>query len=148
MKEEEARHMLAELMENASRRKEPLEHILLCGKMSLRSVLPKIEAAHYFHRIVGMPDLRFVDLAAILTHLRERDILLIEQLHRLPTSHSKDLSRLMATFILHIEVGKEPNIKMVDLRLPPFTLLAVTPLPGQLPAQMRGSFKREIYVED
>src|SRR5262249_20078126 len=137
MKEEEAQRILTELMEKASSRQEPLEHILFCGKIAIRSIMPKIEAPVNVRRIVVAPDVMFGDLAAILTPQRERDILLIEQLHRLPMSHNKDLSHLMATFVLHIEVGQEPKRKAIDLRLPPFTLLAATPLPSEVPTQLR-----------
>jgi Holliday junction DNA helicase RuvB len=80
------------------------------------------------------------DLAAILSNLQERDVLFIDEIHRMSTSIEEVLYSAMEDFTLHIIVGKGPLARSICLNLPHFTLVGATTRLGLLSAPLRARF--------
>jgi len=92
-------------------------------------------------RITAGPSIeRAGDLAAILTHLREGDILFIDEIHRLGRAVEEVLYPAMEDFALDIVIGKGPSAKNVRLHLPRFTVIGATTRLALLTAPLRARF--------
>jgi Holliday junction DNA helicase RuvB len=92
-------------------------------------------------RITAGPSIeRAGDLAAILTHLRERDVLFIDEIHRLGRAVEEVLYPAMEDFALDIVIGKGPSAKNVRLNLPRFTVIGATTRLALLTAPLRTRF--------
>jgi len=92
-------------------------------------------------RITAGPSIeRAGDLAAILTHLREGDILFIDEIHRLGRAVEEVLYPAMEDFALDIVIGKGPSAKNVRLNLPRFTVIGATTRLALLTAPLRARF--------
>src|SRR4051812_13028939 len=118
------------LVDAAKARKEPLAHILFhgppgIGKTTLSHVMAK-EMGVNIRNTAGPTVERAGDLAAILTHLREGDVLFIDEIHRLGKAVEEILYPAMEDFVLDIVVGKGPGAKNVRLNLPKFTIIGAT----------------------
>jgi Holliday junction DNA helicase RuvB len=132
------------LIEAAKARHEPLDHVLLYGPPGLG----KTTFAHVISnemevniRITAGPSVeRAGDLAAILTHLREGDILFIDEIHRLGRAVEEVLYPAMEDFALDIVIGKGPSAKNVRLHLPRFTVIGATTRLALLTAPLRARF--------
>jgi len=132
------------LIEAAKARHEPLDHVLFYGPPGLG----KTTFAHVISnemevniRITAGPSIeRAGDLAAILTHLREGDILFIDEIHRLGRAVEEVLYPAMEDFALDIVIGKGPSAKNVRLHLPRFTVIGATTRLALLTAPLRARF--------
>lgn len=132
------------LIEAARARREPLDHVLFYGPPGLG----KTTFAHVISnemevniRITAGPSIeRAGDLAAILTHLREGDILFIDEIHRLGRAVEEVLYPAMEDFALDIVIGKGPAAKNVRLHLPRFTIIGATTRLALLTAPLRARF--------
>jgi Holliday junction DNA helicase RuvB len=132
------------LIEAATARHEALDHVLLYGPPGLG----KTTLAHVISnemdvniRITAGPSIeRAGDLAAILTHLRERDVLFIDEIHRLGRAVEEVLYPAMEDFALDIVIGKGPSAKNVRLNLPRFTVIGATTRLALLTAPLRARF--------
>ena len=80
------------------------------------------------------------DLAAILTNLQEKDVLFIDEIHRLNRSVEEVLYPAMEDYAIDIIIGKGPGARSVRLDLPPFTLVGATTRAGLLTAPLRDRF--------
>jgi Holliday junction DNA helicase RuvB len=80
------------------------------------------------------------DLAGILTNLKARDVLFIDEIHRLSPVVEEYLYPAMEDFVLDIVIDRGPHARNVRLTLPPFTLVGATTRAGLLTAQMRARF--------
>lgn len=132
------------LVDAAKARKEPLDHILFygppgIGKTTLSTVMAK-EMGVNIRNTTGPAIERAGDLAAILTHLREGDVLFIDEIHRLGKAVEEILYSGMEDFVLDIVVGKGPAAKNVRLTLPKFTVIGATTRLSMLTAALRSRF--------
>ena len=131
-------------MKAAKMRGEALDHILLHGPPGLgKTTLATIVAAEMGVniRITSGPAIEKPGvLAALLTNLKEMDILFIDEIHRLPRQVEEILYPAMEDFILDIITGKGPSARSIRLPLPPFTLVGATTRAGQLSSPLRDRF--------
>ncbi len=131
-------------MKAAKMRGEALDHILLHGPPGLgKTTLATIVAAEMGVniRITSGPAIEKPGvLAALLTNLKEMDILFIDEIHRLPRQVEEVLYPAMEDFNLDIITGKGPSARSIRLPLPPFTLVGATTRAGQLSSPLRDRF--------
>lgn len=143
------------LIDAAKKRNESIEHILLGGP----SGLGKTSMAHLVARemntnirVTSGPAIERVgDLASILTNLTPRDILFVDEIHRLNKLIEEVLYPAMESRTLNIVIGKGPSARTIQLDLPPFTLIAATTriglLSGPLRSRFGGTFRLDFYSE-
>jgi Holliday junction DNA helicase RuvB len=132
------------LIEAAQGRSEALDHVLFYGPPGLGKTTFAHVIANEMEvniRITAGPSIeRAGDLAAILTHLREGDILFIDEIHRLGRAVEEVLYPAMEDFALDIVIGKGPAAKNVRLSLPRFTVIGATTRLALLTAPLRARF--------
>jgi len=128
----------------AQGRNEPLDHLLLYGPPGLgKTTLAYIIAAEKGAsiKITSGPAIEHQgELAAILTNLREGDILFIDEVHRLPRVVEEVLYPAMEDFNLDIMTGKGPGARSVRLHIPHFTLIGATTRFAMLSSPLRDRF--------
>ena len=142
--QEKIKENLKILIGAAQHRREPIEHVLLCGAAGLG----KTTLAHIIAREMGAgikvtsgPAIERVgDLGSILTNLTEGDVLFIDEAHRLNKLIEEVLYPAMEDFKLDIVIGKGPSARTLQLDLPHFTLIAATTRPGLLSSPLRSRF--------
>lgn len=125
-------------------RKEPLDHVLFCGppglgKTTLATVIAN-ELGVNIKSTSGPVLERAGDVAAILTNLSDRDILFIDEIHRLPRVVEEILYPAMEDFKLDIIVGQGPSARTIKLNLPRFTLIGATTRTGLITSPLRERF--------
>jgi len=135
---------LSVLIEAARGRDEPLDHILLSGppglgKTTLAQVIAN-ELGVSLKTTSGPAIERAGDLAAILTNLEERDVLFIDEIHRLNRAVEEVLYPAMEDYTLDIVIGKGPAARSIRLELPRFTLIGATTRTGLLTGPLRDRF--------
>jgi holliday junction DNA helicase RuvB len=135
---------LGVLIEAARGRDEPLDHILLSGppglgKTTLAQVIAN-ELGVALKTTSGPAIERAGDLAAILTNLDERDVLFIDEIHRLNRAVEEVLYPAMEDYTLDIVIGKGPAARSIRLDLPRFTLVGATTRTGLLTGPLRDRF--------
>jgi Holliday junction DNA helicase RuvB len=135
---------LGVLIEAARGRDEPLDHILLSGppglgKTTLAQVIAN-ELGVQLKTTSGPAIERAGDLAAILTNLDERDVLFIDEIHRLNRAVEEVLYPAMEDYTLDIIIGKGPAARSIRLDLPRFTLVGATTRTGLLTGPLRDRF--------
>lgn len=128
----------------ALQRQGPLDHLLFCGPPGLgKTTLAHIIANELkvsIRSTAGPMIERPGDLAAILTNLAERDVLFIDEIHRLPRIVEEVLYPAMEDFQLDIIIGQGPNARTLKLNLPKFTLIGATTRTGLLTSPLRDRF--------
>ena len=131
-------------LQAAQAREEPLDHVLLAGppglgKTTLAQILAR-ELGAGFRPTSGPVVERAGDLAALLTNLEDRDILFIDEIHRLSPAVEEILYPAMEDFRLDIMIGQGPSARSVRLDLKRFTLVGATTRLGLLTAPLRSRF--------
>jgi holliday junction DNA helicase RuvB len=142
---------LTVFIEAARQRAEPLDHVLFhghpgLGKTSLASVISN-ELGVKMRSTSGPVIERTGDLAAILTNLEPRDVLFIDEIHRLNHVVEEILYPAMEDFKLDIIIGQGPSARTIRLDLPPFTLIGATTRAGLLSPPLRDRFGVSLRLE-
>jgi holliday junction DNA helicase RuvB len=139
-----AKEQLAIALEAAKGRGEALDHVLLVGppglgKTSLAYIVRE-ELGVGIRTVAGPALERKGDLAAILTSLEERDVLFVDEIHRLSRAVEEILYPALEDFRLDIVVGQGPAARTLTLDLPAFTLVGATTRTGLLTTPLRDRF--------
>jgi Holliday junction DNA helicase RuvB len=135
---------LSVFMEAAKARGEPLDHVLFSGPPGLgKTTLAQIVARELgvaFRATSGPVLARAGDLAAILTNLEPRDVLFIDEIHRLNPVVEEILYPALEDFELDLIIGEGPSARSVKIQLAPFTLVGATTRSGLLTTPLRERF--------
>jgi Holliday junction DNA helicase RuvB len=142
--QERVKEQLSIALDAAKGRGEALDHVLLAGppglgKTSLAYIV-RNELGVGIRTVAGPALERKGDMAAILTGLEERDVLFIDEIHRLNRAIEEILYPALEDFRLDIVVGQGPAARTLTLDLPPFTLIGATTRTGLLTTPLRDRF--------
>ncbi len=142
--QEKARANLGVFIEAARARKEALDHVLFVGPPGLgKTTLAQIVARELgvnFRATSGPVIAKAGDLAALLTNLEPRDVLFIDEIHRLNPAVEEILYPAMEDFQLDLIIGEGPAARSVKIDLAPFTLVGATTRAGLLTNPLRDRF--------
>lgn len=146
-----AKANLKVFIDAARARGEALDHVLLFGPPGLgKTTLAQITARELgvgFRATSGPILNKAGDLAAILTNLEPRDVLFIDEIHRLPPSVEEILYPAMEDHVLDLIIGEGPSARSVRIDLAPFTLVAATTRAGLLATPLRDRFGIPLRLE-
>jgi len=142
--QERVKGNLQVFIQAAKRRSEALDHCLFygppgMGKTSLAYIISR-EMGTNLRTTSGPVIERPGDLAAILTNLKDLDVLFIDEIHRLPAAVEEILYPAMEDFKLDIIIGQGPSARSIKIDLPRFTLVAATTRAGLLTSPLRDRF--------
>ena len=152
----EARANLRVFIESAKMRGEAMDHTLFhgppgLGKTTLAQIMAR-ELGVNFRMTSGPVIAKAGDLAAILTNLEARDVLFIDEIHRLNPAVEEILYPAMEDFELDLVIGEGPAARTVRIELQPFTLVGATTRLGLLTTPLRDRFgiptRLQFYTED
>ena len=154
--QEKIKRNLSVFMEAAKQRREALDHVLLYGPPGLgKTTLAYIMAREMEVdiKVTSGPVIeRPGDLAAILTNLHEKDVLFIDEIHRLSHVVEEILYPAMEDFHIDILIGQGPSARSMKLEIPKFTLIGATTRAGLLTSPLRDrfgmSFRFEFYTPE
>lgn len=138
-------------MKAAKKRGEALDHVLLygppgLGKTTLAGIIAEEMGSHL--KVTSGPAIeRPGEMAAILNGLNERDILFVDEIHRLNRQVEEILYPAMEDYVIDIMIGKGATAKSIRLDLPAFTLVGATTRAGLLSAPLRDRFGVVSHLE-
>jgi len=144
------------LLEAARQRNEAADHVLLygppgLGKTTLANIIAR-ELGVNLHATSGPAVERPGDLAAILTNLEERDVLFIDEIHRLNHSVEEILYPAMEDYAIDVMIGRGPSARSLRLGLKPFTVVGATTRAGRIGGPLRDRFgavyRLDYYSQD
>ena len=142
--QQQARRNLSVFIDAARARKEALDHVLFGGPPGLgKTTLAQIVARELgvnFRSTSGPVIAKAGDLAALLTNLEERDVLFIDEIHRLNPAVEEVLYPAMEDFQLDLIIGEGPAARSVTIDLAKFTLVGATTRAGLLTNPLRDRF--------
>src|SRR5712672_2331880 len=142
--QEQARANLAVFIEAARTRQDALDHVLFVGPPGLgKTTLAQIVARELgvnFRSTSGPVIAKAGDLAALLTNLEDRDVLFIDEIHRLNPAIEEILYPAMEDFQLDLIIGAGPAARSVKIDLARFTLIGATTRAGLLTTPLRDRF--------
>jgi len=135
---------LSILLAAANQREEAADHILLygppgLGKTTLANIVAR-ELGVNIHTTSGPAIDRPGDLAAILTNIEERDVLFIDEIHRLNHAVEEILYPAMEDFAIDVMIGRGPSARSLRLSIKPFTVVGATTRAGRIGAPLRDRF--------
>jgi Holliday junction DNA helicase RuvB len=136
---------------SAKLRKQAMDHALLSGppglgKTSLAMLIADSLGTE-LHTVSGPAVEKKGDLAAILTNLSPRDVLFIDEIHRLHVSVEEILYSAMEDFRLDILIGQGASARTMRIDLPPFTLIGATTRSGLLSHPLRDRFMADLHFD-
>jgi Holliday junction DNA helicase RuvB len=152
----EVKASLSVLLQAAKARGEAADHVLLygppgLGKTTLATIIAR-ELDVNVRYTSGPAIERAGDLAAILTSLEERDVLFIDEIHRLNRAVEEILYPAMEDYALDVMIGKGPSARSLRLSLKPFTVVGATTRAGRISSPLRDRFgmtyRLDFYGED
>src|SRR6201989_1961764 len=147
----QAKGNLKVFIDAARGRGEALDHVLLFGPPGLgKTTLAQIVARELgvnFRATSGPVLAKASDLAAILTNLEPRDVLFIDEIHRLAPAVEEILYPAMEDHVLDLIIGEGPSARSVRIDLEPFTLVAATTRAGLLATPLRDRFGIPLRLE-
>ncbi|NDA08739.1 MAG: Holliday junction branch migration DNA helicase RuvB, partial [Alphaproteobacteria bacterium] len=142
---------LSTFIKAAEMRGEAMDHALLHGPPGLgKTTLAQIIAHELkvgFRATSGPVISRAGDLAALLTNLQPRDVLFIDEIHRLNPAVEEVLYPAMEDFQLDLIIGEGPSARSIRIDLPPFTLVGATTRSGLLTTPLRDRFGIQMRME-
>ncbi len=151
-----AKEQLAIALEAAKSRGEALDHVLLfgppgLGKTTLATIIANELEVGY--QQTSAPALQVQgDVAAILTNVKNRQVLFIDEIHRLQPIMEEKLYTALEDYKLDIMIGTGPSARIHSVKLDPFTLVGATTRPGLLSSPLRSRFgillRLEFYTDD
>src|SRR6201991_9736 len=150
------REQMSIYIEAARRRGEALDHVLIfgppgLGKTTLSHVIAN-ELGVNLRTTSGPVIERAGDLAALLTNLQPRDVLFVDEIHRLSPVVEEVIYPAIEDFQIDIMIGEGPAARSIKLDLPPFTLIGATTRAGVLTGPLRDRFgivqRLEFYTPD
>jgi holliday junction DNA helicase RuvB len=142
--QEKVKQNLSILLAAARGRGESADHVLLygppgLGKTTLANIIAR-ELGVNIHTTSGPAVERAGDLAAVLTNLDERDVLFIDEIHRLNRAVEEILYPAMEDFVIDVMLGKGPSARSLRLSLKPFTVVGATTRAGRISSPLRDRF--------
>ena len=147
----QAKSNLKVFIQAAKGRGEALDHVLFAGPPGLgKTTLAQIMARELgvnFRATAGPVIAKAGDLAALLTNLEERDVLFIDEIHRLNPAVEEILYPAMEDFQLDLIIGEGPAARSVRIDLAPFTLVGATTRTGLLTTPLRDRFGIPVRLE-
>lgn len=153
--QDELKKKLAVYTHAAKMRNEPLDHMLIfgppgLGKTTLSYIMAQVMEVGI--KVCSGPMLeRTGDLVAILSSLEKRDILFIDEIHRMPMNVEEVLYSAMEQFKVDVIIGQGPGAQSISLPIAPFTLIGATTKSGKISAPLRSRFginERIDYYQD
>src|SRR5215210_4604977 len=144
------------MLEAAQQRSEVLDHLLFygppgLGKTTIATVIAN-EMGVPIRTTSGPAIERPGDLASILSNLKEREILFLDEIHRLNRAVEEVLYPAMEDYALDVMIGKGPSARSLRLNLPPFTIIGATTRLAMLSSPLRDrfgvTFRLEYYSQD
>ncbi len=142
---------LSTFIKAASSRNEPMDHVLLhgppgLGKTTLAHIISN-ELNSGIRSTSGPIINKTGDLAAILTNLQPRDVLFVDEIHRLSNNIEEYLYSAMEDFQIDLIIGEGPGAQSIRIDVPPFTLVGATTRAGLLTTPLRDRFGIQIRME-
>lgn len=139
------------MVESAKIRNSAMDHALLSGppglgKTSLAMIIAKSIGSD-LHVISGPAIEKKGDLAAILTNLGPRDVLFIDEIHRMNISVEEILYSAMEDYRLDIVIGQGPSARTMQIQIAPFTLIGATTRSGLLSNPLRDRFMAHLHFD-
>jgi Holliday junction DNA helicase RuvB len=136
---------------SAKLREQAMDHVLLSGppglgKTSLAMIIAK-SLESQLHVISGPAIEKKGDLAAILTNLGPRDVLFIDEIHRLHITVEEILYSAMEDYRLDIVIGQGPSARTMQINIAPFTLIGATTRSGLLSNPLRDRFMAHLHFD-
>lgn len=144
------KEQLSIFIKAAKERGEALEHILFygppgLGKTTLANIVSK-DLGVNINSTSGPVIERPVDLSAILSRLKDREVLFVDEIHRMPHTVEEVLYSAMEDYKLDIMVGKGPSARAIKLELPHYTLIGATTRTGLITSPLRARFGMIIRI--
>lgn len=139
------------MAESANIRNQSMDHVLFSGppglgKTSLAMLIAG-ELGSELHMISGPAIEKKGDLAAILTNISPRDVLFIDEIHRMHISIEEILYSAMEDFRLDIVIGQGPSARTMQIDVPPFTLVGATTKTGLISNPLRTRFMGNLHFD-